>query len=149
MIQSIRFWIGVLVSLGFVGFAIAILVHEIRFGLEAVSTTATVERYTGRKIIGRGGGTVVHVVDGQPVKATFRSWYFYRGPGEGERVPVLYLPTEPDLVAIDSFMQRYGPLVLPLVLALAAAHWAGIFRLRREAPSPRQQSEVGSGTAEP
>lgn len=149
MKRLLRFWIGVLASLAFASFAIAVLVYEIRFGLQALSTTATVERYTDRKIFGRGGGTVVHEVDGKPVKATFRSWYVYRGPGEGERVPVLYLPTEPDRVTLDSFLQRYGPLVFPLILALAAASWAGVFRRHGEAPNPRLRSEAGRGAEEP
>ena len=149
MKRLLRFWVGALVCLALVGSVIPVLVHEIRFGREAVSTTATVERFTGRKIIRRGGGTAVHEVDGQAVKATFQSWYLYRGPREGDRVPVLYLPTEPGRVAMDSFMQRYGPLVFPLVLAFAVAHWAGIFRRRRKAPIPRRQGEVGKGTAEP
>jgi hypothetical protein len=80
---------------------------------------------------------VIHQVDGQPVKATFQSWYFFRGPVEGERVPVLYLPTEPGHVALDSFLQRYGPLGFPLALALAAAYWAGLFRPRREVQGTR------------
>lgn len=139
MKRTIRLWLGALVSLALFGFTIAVLVHEVRFGREAVSTTATLEKYTRRGFLGgRGGGTVVHVVDGEPVKATFRSWYFYRGPGEGERLSVLYLPAEPGFVVVDSLLQRYGPLVFPLILALAAAHWAGAFRQHREAPIPGQ-----------
>jgi len=71
MKRPLRFWIGVPISLCLAGLAVVLLVHEVRFGLEAVPTTATVGRYTGHKIIGRGGGTVVHEVDGREVQGKF------------------------------------------------------------------------------
>ena len=135
MLPILRFWTGTLMSLAFVGFAVAILATEVNFELRSISSTATVERYTLNKIwakfgvtlIGRGGGTAIHLVGGQPVKATFRSYYFHRGPEKGARIPILYLPTDPHFVKVDSFTQRYGPIVFPLILALAAAYWSGIF----------------------
>jgi hypothetical protein len=138
MSRLLRFWIGTLTSFAFLGFAIAILTSEVRFEMSSVSTTATVDSYTpcqlfakfGVTMIGRGGGTVMHLVGGQPVKATFRSYHFQRGPGKGERISVLYLPAEPRFVKLDSLMQRYGPIVFPLVLAFAAAYWSGILRFR-------------------
>ena len=132
------------------GLTIAFLVSEVRFGLEAVSTTATVEKYTRRSVIGgRGGGTAVHMVDGIPMKATFRSWSFYRSPAEGEHLSVMFRPGEPGFLVIDSFLQRYGPLAFPLVIALAAAFWAGVFQLHREAPSLGQPGDSREGAAEP
>jgi hypothetical protein len=81
---------------------------------------------------------VVFEVDGQPVKSAFRSWSLLKlGPRKGERVPVLYQPTEPSRVAIDSFIQRYFGLVFPPALAIAVAYWAGVFRLRRNSPVGR------------
>ena len=136
MSRLLRFWIGTLTCFAFVGFAISILTSEIMFQRNSVSSTAAVERYTpnrifaklGVTVIGRGGGAATHLVGGQPVKATFRSWYFQRGPEVAERFPILYLPTDPSFVKVDSSMQRYGPIVFPLTLALAAAFWSGILR---------------------
>lgn len=136
MSRLLRFWIGTLTCFALVGIAISILTSEITFQLKSVSSTAAVERYTPNKIfakfgftlIGRGGGTATHLVGGQPVKATFRSWYFQRGPEVAERFPILYLPTDPRFVKVDSSMQRFGPIVFPLALALAAAFWSGILR---------------------
>lgn len=136
MNKTLRFWIGAVLSLTFGCLAISILIHEIRFGLEAVSTIGKVEKYTARKILGRGGGTVVYEVNGQLVRSTFQSWYIYRGLAAGDRLAILYRPSEPGIVAMDSVIQRYGPIAFPLVLAFAAAHWVGIIRRRRQAPIP-------------
>ena len=135
----LRFWIGTLACFAFVLFAISILLSEISFGLNSVSSTGEVESYTPKKLVaklgmtlvGRGGGTMTHLVGGPPVKATFQSWYFRRGPGKGERLPVIYLPTEPGFIKVDSVMQRYGPVSFPFILAFALAYWSGILRFSR------------------
>jgi hypothetical protein len=141
MKRALRLWVGVLVSLALVGFAIAVLVYQVWFGLHATSTTATVENYSTRSaIIGRGKADVVHDVNGEPIKATLRTWYVYYHPSKGERLAVLFVPDEPGRVESDSFMQRYAPLALPLGLAVAVANWAGIFRLRRGTQGDSNQS---------
>ena len=130
--SNLRLWFGGIVGLALAGVGMILLVQEIRFGSEAVSTTATVESYTGRRLFGRGGGWVVHDVDGQPVRASFRSWSIARrGPSDGERVQVLYLRAKPNEVALDSFLQRYGAVLSPFILAFAIAKACGVFRRRR------------------
>jgi len=145
--RTLRLGIGVLVTLALVGFAIMVLVLEVSFGLEAVSTTATVENYAARSnIFGRGKANVVHDVDGQPVKATLRTWFFFR-PAEGERVVVLFVPAEPGRVELDSVVQRYGPVALPLGLAIAVAYWAGLLCPRRGAQGCNQPGAAGTGSS--
>ena len=126
MSRLVRLWIGTLASFALLAVAIAILTAEIKFGLESVSSTAVVDRYTpksifdkfGLTIIGRGGGTAIHLVDGQPVSAIFRSYYFRRGPEKGEQISIVYLPSDPRFVKLSSLMQRYAPSIFPLVLSL-------------------------------
>ena len=153
--KTLRLWtgaigaIGAVVSLLLVGFAITLLVLEVSFGFKAVPTTVTVENYAApSNIFGRGKANVVHEVDGQPVKATLRTWLFFR-PGEGERVAVLYVPAEPGRVEPDSFLQRFGPVAIPLGLAMVVAYSAGVFGLLRGTQGSSQQGGVRGGAAEP
>jgi hypothetical protein len=153
--RTLRLWVGAIgaigaaVSLLLVGFAIILLVFEVSFGFKAVPTTATVENYAASSgIFGQGKADVVHEVDGRPVKATLRTSLFFR-PGQGERVAVLYVPAEPDRVESDGFLQRFGPVAIPLGLAMVVAYSAGVFGLLRGTQGYGQQGGVGGSRAAP
>jgi hypothetical protein len=92
------------------------LVHEIRFGANAVSGTARVEDFTPS-----GHARVVHEVEGRPVRAVLRS--SISSLGKGSEVPILYLPQEPTRVELDSLPKRFVWPVLLLLFFGGVAAW--------------------------
>jgi uncharacterized protein DUF3592 len=80
-----------------------VLLHEVGFGQEARQAQAVVEDYISRR--GKGAATVSFEWEGKTVKAHLRTWF--QPLRIGERVSVLYLPSQPTIVELDSFWQRF------------------------------------------
>jgi hypothetical protein len=102
--------------------AIYVLHHEVAFVQEARQAQAVVEDYISSR--GKGAATVSFECDGKTVKAHFRTWF--HPLTIGERVPVLYLPSQPTIVELDSFWQRF----LVPIGALAIFVAMGLVELR-------------------
>ncbi len=71
---------------------------------------------------GRSGLTfadVSYVVKGKPIRATLRAWFGFLRPGQ--RVPILYFPSDPNTVVLDWFWQRHFGSMLALALFMVVA----------------------------
>jgi hypothetical protein len=91
----------------------------------AVVVDTTVYYRSGQTIAG-----VRHVVNGKPVSATLRAWYCDLKPGQ--RIRVVYEPSNPKEVELDTFWQRhYGSTIALAVFTMRAIWDAFAFTARR------------------
>ena len=116
---------SIILLLGLVG--VYGLSLQIRFGHRAVSAAATVETVGARQGLLRFNTNVVHGVEGRPVTARVRTWFY---PLEqGRPVKILYVPGDPGRAELASAWQRYlGPCCVLLVFCCLALLEATAFR---------------------
>jgi putative exporter of polyketide antibiotics len=92
-------------------------------------------------VYGRSGKTiadVVHVVGGQQVRATLRAWYCHLKPGQQLRI--LYRPSDPEDVVLDSFWQRHYGSMVALALFVIVAIGEILAQAMKDARERRQQA---------
>jgi hypothetical protein len=127
--------------------AILLLIYEWDFGRRARVGQAVV--VTSDDVGGESGLTVAEVLvaaDGRQVRATLRAWFCHLRPGQ--RVRVLYLPSDPEKVVPDWFWQRhYRTLIAAAMFTALVAAEALRFRAwrRRQAVALLRDDYAGPG----
>ena len=95
-------------------------VHKLQFGANAVPGTARVEDFVLNFKFG-GKASLVHEVDGVPVRATVQTHFHY--PAKGSDMAILYLPDDPTHIELDNLWERYLLTGLVLLLFGSVAIW--------------------------
>lgn len=121
--------------------AACLIVSDLSFTSQAVRGTATIFGSTNGAVVatpGRSGRTFADatvIVDGRLIIATVRAWY--RWFEVGERVPVLYLPSDPKALIPDGFWQSHFASVVGTTLFAVVAVGEGLrfWTKRRRSPA--------------
>ena len=95
-------------------------VHKLQFSANAVAGTARVEDFVFNFKLG-GKASLVHEVDGEPIRATVQTHFHY--PAIGSDITILYLPDDPTRIELDSLWERYLLTGLVLLLMGGATIW--------------------------
>jgi hypothetical protein len=133
-----KFFLKVVASIlaaGIGGYGLAIQVH---FGANAVAGTARVEGVTPNPNLGQTV-SVVHDVEGEPVRATVQTYLQY--PQVGSEVPVKYLPEKPTRMELDSLWERYLLVVLLFFPFAGLAVWEVLSFVANRERGDRGQAE--------
>ena len=111
--------------------AILLFLGEWNSGRRARAAQAVVidVAYAGRS--GLTFADVSYVAEGKPIRATLRAWFGFLRPGQ--RVPILYVPSDPNTVALDWFWQRHfgSMLALAVFMVVAAVERQKVIASRR------------------
>lgn len=111
---------------------------KVHFDANAVSGTARVEDFTIYYFTRYS--SVVHEVDGKPVRATVQTNFHYSEIGSD--VLIKYLPEEPTRVKLDSLWENYLVAGLALLLFVGGAVWGILSFLRDPLDVWRRQEKI-------
>ncbi len=113
-------------------FAIFLLFREWDSGRRSLACDAVVLNSTTTGRSGATLGEVSYRLNGQPVVASFRSWFCHLHPRQV--VPILYIPGDPTNVELAWFWQRHfgSTIALTAFAVFAAVEATKHFSARRE-----------------
>jgi hypothetical protein len=102
---------------------VSLTVYEWDFGRRARAGQAVVLESGFSTRSGATISEVLHIVNGEQIRATLRAWGGDLRPGQ--QVRILFLPREPTEVVLDRFWQRHGgstvALLVTAILSIAGA----------------------------
>ncbi len=134
MPRLLRFWIGTMTCIAFVGFALSILTSKSFSNLNqcprrlqwSVKLLTRSSKSLGNR--DRQGRVELRLICRWTTRQShFSKLVFSARPRESRTVSQFCIcRLTLALSKVDSSMQRYGPIVFPLALAFAAAFWSGI-----------------------
>jgi hypothetical protein len=128
--------------------AVWLLAAEIRFGRDAERVTGIVDlskeevSQTGRR--GRPGSVPVYYYSGTQPIDTRVGTFFWVKYDNGQELPLLCDPTDPDKVRLDHFWLRYWLplLLLPLGLVGVVVGFRDLWRRHREARRRKEPAHI-------